>query len=45
MMTNAEIEHAFKDFNETSFGGWPFSTNEIYHKPNQERLLNMLTNR
>lgn len=38
MTTNAEIEQAFKDYRETQFGGWPFSSSEIYHDVNQVRF-------
>ena len=38
MTTNEEIKQAYKDFNETGFGGWPFSTSEMYHGTNQIRF-------
>jgi len=38
MTTNEEIEQAYRDFNETGFGGWPFSTPEVFHEATQERF-------
>jgi len=38
MTTNEEIKQAYKDYKETAFGGWPFSTSEIYHDANQVRF-------
>lgn len=38
MTTNDEIKQAYKDYEETRFGGWPFSTSEIYHDVNQVRF-------
>jgi redox-sensitive bicupin YhaK (pirin superfamily) len=38
MTTNDEIKQAYKDYKETKFGGWPFSTPEIYHDADQVRF-------
>jgi len=38
MTTHEEIAQAFKDYQETEFGGWPFSSSEIYHDVNQVRF-------
>lgn len=38
MNSMEEIKQAYEDFNETEFGGWPYKTKEIYHKPNDERF-------
>ena len=38
MMTSEEIQQAYEDYRETAFGGWPFSTTEIYHDANQVRF-------
>ena len=38
MTTSEEIQQAYKDYRETAFGGWPFSTPEVYHNANQGRF-------
>lgn len=38
MTTMTEIRQAYRDFQETRFGGWPFPSAEVYHAPDQERF-------
>lgn len=38
MSSEAEIRQAFRDFDATAFGGWPFAEAEIYHAPDTERF-------
>lgn len=37
MSSEEEIRQAYIDYQATQFGGWPFETEEVYHKPDQVR--------
>jgi hypothetical protein len=38
MNTRAELEQAFKDYQRTQFGGWPFPVNAPVHPRAQGRF-------
>lgn len=38
MSSTAEIRQAYADYQQTQFGGWPFSSPEICHAPEQVRF-------